>query len=75
MMSAITKTLDDIYESLHNDNENIDAHIASLKKALADEAKTSVELDPTRLAQPNRQGRKLLQSYFKKRGVVVTFPK
>lgn len=72
-MSAIAKTLDDIYESLHNDNENIDAHIASLKKALEGEAKTSVELDPTRLYQPNRQGRKLLQSYFKKRGVVVTF--
>ena len=27
--------------------------------------------DATKLAQNNRQGRKLMQSYFKKRGVAV----
>ncbi|MEI9902976.1 MAG: hypothetical protein WDN06_02585 [Asticcacaulis sp.] len=28
---------------------------------------------PSRLAQNNRQGRKIMQSYFKKRGVTVEF--
>lgn len=65
--------MEEIYHSLHNDNENLDAHIATLKKALAEEGKSSVEVDPTRISQPNRQGRKMMQSYFKKRGVTVTF--
>jgi hypothetical protein len=29
--------------------------------------------DPSRLAINNRQGRKTMQAYFKKRGVTVTF--
>jgi hypothetical protein len=29
--------------------------------------------EPARLAQNNRQGRKLMQSYFRKRGVAVSF--
>lgn len=74
-MSALTQAMEAIYQSLHNDNENIDTHIAALKKVLAAEGATSVEVDPTRLVQPNRQGRKMMQSYFKQRGVVVTFPK
>lgn len=74
-MSAVTQAMEAIYASLRNDNENIDAHIATLKKSLAAEGATSVEVDPTRLFQANRQGRKMMQSYFKQRGVVVTFPK
>lgn len=72
--SALTKALDDIYASLHNNNENLDTHIASLKGAVVALGAASVEMDPSKLPQPNRQGRKLLQSYFRKRGVVVTFP-
>lgn len=73
-MSSIKESLEPIYDSLQNDNEDIDTYIAALKKIMAAEDANSVEFDPTRLAQSNRQGRKLLQSYFKKHGVIVTFP-
>jgi hypothetical protein len=29
--------------------------------------------EPSKLAQNNRQGRKLMQAYFRKRGVTVSF--
>ena len=29
--------------------------------------------EPAKLAQNNRQGRKMMQSYFKKKGVAVSF--
>lgn len=72
-MTAITKdqALENIYASLMNDNEDIDTHIGVLKNALG--AEKSVIVDPARLPQNNRQGRKMMQSYFKKRGVTVTF--
>lgn len=72
-MSAIAEAMEAVYQSLHNDNEQLDTHIAALKKALAAEGKTSVEADPARIPTPNRQGRKMMQSYFKQRGVMVTF--
>jgi hypothetical protein len=72
-MTALTKdqALENVYASLMNDNEDIDTHIAALKNALG--AEKSVIVDPARLPQNNRQGRKMMQSYFKKRGVTVTF--
>ncbi|MFO0389946.1 MAG: hypothetical protein ACK502_09565 [Alphaproteobacteria bacterium] len=72
--AAINKALDDVYASLHNDNEGIDEKILALKIALFAEGKKSFEADPARLPHPNRQGRKMMQSYFKKRGLMVTFP-
>lgn len=74
-MSAQTveQILEDIYTSMKNDNDGIDDHIARLKTALAASGKDSVAVSADRLAQNNRQGRKVMQSYFKKRGVVVTF--
>lgn len=71
--AELMQALDDIYASLHNDNEDIDQRIIALKIALHQQGKKSVEVDPARLPQPNRQGRKMMQSYFKKRGVTVTF--
>jgi hypothetical protein len=65
------QALENIYLSLENNNHEIDTHIAALKTTLGD-SKTVV-VDPARLAMNNRQGRKLMQSYFKKRGIVVTF--
>ena len=65
--------LERIYVSLKNDNDNIDAHIDALKTALKKTGEKSVVVDPARLVQGNRQGRKIMQSYFKKRGVIVTF--
>lgn len=72
-MTALSKdqALENIYVSLTNDNEDIDVHIAALKEALGNEK--SVVIDPARLPQNNRQGRKMMQSYFKKRGLIVTF--
>ena len=72
--TALTKAMEDIYASLKNDNEDLDQRIIVLKIALRAQNLASVEVDPTRIPQPNRQGRKMMQSYFKKRGVTVTFP-
>lgn len=70
---SLEQALDNVYESLKNDNADIDNHIAALKAALTAQGKKEVEVDPARLAHNNRAGRKMMQSYFKKRGVTVTF--
>jgi hypothetical protein len=68
------QALENIYASILNDNEDIDTHIAAMKDALKAEGKTAeITVDPTRLAQNNRQGRKMMESYFKKRGLAVAF--
>jgi hypothetical protein len=68
------QALENIYAALLADNEGIDERIAELKAALAAEGKKpAVAVDPTRLAQNNRQGRKMMMSYFKKRGLDVSF--
>ncbi len=74
-MTALTleQALEGIYASLQNDNEDIDRHIAELKSTLDAAGKAEVEVDSSRLAQNNRQGRKMMESYFRKRGVIVTF--
>ena len=70
---TIEQALENIYTSLQNDNEDIDTHIGHLKTAMAPSGKKEIEVDPARLVQNNRQGRKMMQSYFKKRGIIVTF--
>lgn len=74
-MSDITysQAIDAIYASIRNDNEDIDTHIAALKGAMAREGLKEATFETARLAQPNRQGRKLMQAYFKKKGVAVSF--
>ncbi|QQG36144.1 MAG: hypothetical protein HYS17_11750 [Micavibrio aeruginosavorus] len=74
-MTALTveQALENIYTSLHNGNEDIDTHIRQLKESLPPDAQGAVRFDPARLPQNNRQGRKLMQSYFKKRGITVEF--
>jgi hypothetical protein len=62
-----------IYASLQADNADLDAHIAVLKAALAREGLKEAVFDPGRLAQSNRSGRKLMQAYFRQRGVKVVF--
>lgn len=70
---TLNQAIDNIYASLNNDNEDIDSHIAALKAAMAREGVKEAVFETTRLAQSNRQGRKLMQSYFKKKGVAVAF--
>ena len=74
-MSDITysQAIDAIYASIRNDNEDIDTHIAALKGAMAREGLKEATFETARLAQPNRQGRKLMQAYFRKKGVAVAF--
>jgi hypothetical protein len=70
---TVSEALEQIYTSLANDNAEIDARIRDLKTALAAEGVKEAVVEPGRLAQNNRQGRKMMQSYFKKRGVTVVF--
>lgn len=74
-MTALTvaQALENIYSSLQSDNVDIDTHIAQLKTALSAEGKKTAEVEAARLAQNNRQGRKVMEAYFRKRGVAVTF--
>ena len=62
-----------IYESLQADNADIDAHIATLKAALTRAGLKEAVFEPNRLVQNNRSGRKLMQAYFRQRGVAVKF--
>ncbi len=75
MALTLAQATEAVYQSLANDNQDIDLHIANLKAALAAAGKKEAVFNPARLAQNNRQGRKMMESYFKKRGVVVQFPK
>ncbi|MNT99437.1 hypothetical protein D3C72_2422810 [compost metagenome] len=74
-MSDITysQAIDAIYASIRNDNEDIDLHIAALKDAMAREGIKEATFETSKLAQPNRQGRKLMQAYFRKKGIAVDF--
>jgi hypothetical protein len=62
-----------IYESLRADNADIDVHIAALKAALTRAGLKEAVFDPAKLMQNNRSGRKLMQAYFRQRGVTVKF--
>ncbi len=74
-MSELTlaEAIENIYASLRADNADLDAHIVALKAALAREGKKQAVFDPTKLAQGNRSGRKLMHAYFRQRGVSVSF--
>lgn len=70
---TLNEAIDNIYTSLKENNADIDVHIAALKAAMAKDGVKEAMFDPAKLAQNNRQGRKMMQSYFKKRGVAVGF--
>ncbi len=67
------QAIEAVYESMFNDNEDLNDRIKDLKAAMKEEGLKNATFDPTRLVQNNREGRKRMQSYFKKRGVVVVF--
>ena len=73
MADTIKEVLERVHASLDNNNEGLDQRIAELKEALAANGQKKVLIDKTRLPQNNRQGRKMMQTYFKKRGVIVEF--
>lgn len=70
---TVAQAIDNIYASIKADNEDLDNHIAALKAAMAREGAKEAVFEPSKLAQSNRQGRKLMQAYFRKKGVAVGF--
>lgn len=70
---TVAEATDRIYESLQADNVDIDLHIAALKAALERAGLREAVFDPAKLVQNNRSGRKLMQAYFRQRGVMVKF--
>lgn len=72
-MTTVSEAIDSIYPSLHGDIEELDVKIAALKAAMAREGVKEAVFETGKLAQGNRQGRKFMQSYFRKKGVPVSF--
>jgi hypothetical protein len=72
---TLDQALDNIYASLKDDNREINTHIAALKAVMAREGVKEAVFQPAKLAQNNRQGRKFMQSYFRKQGIAVSFAK
>ena len=70
---TLNQAIDNIYASIKNENEDLDSHIVALKGAMAREGAKEAVFEPGKLAQSNRQGRKIMQSYFKKKGVAISF--
>jgi hypothetical protein len=70
---TLSQAIENIYASIHANNEDIDLHITALKEAMVREGAKEAVFEPAKLAQSNRQGRKIMQSYFKKKGVTVSF--
>jgi len=70
---TLNAAIDNIYASLAANNEELDAHIVALKTVLAREGLKEAVFEPAKLAQNNRSGRKLMQAYFRKKGVTVSF--
>lgn len=70
---TVAQAVEAIYTSLRNDNVDLDAHIAALKSAMGREGLAEATFETSKLVQPNRQGRKLMESYFRKKGVRVGF--
>ncbi|NTG20657.1 hypothetical protein G6L00_09455 [Agrobacterium rhizogenes] len=70
---TVAEIIDRIYGSLQADNADIDRHIATLKAALTQAGLKEAVFDPAKLVHNNRSGRKLMQAYFRQRGVTVKF--
>ena len=73
MIDAVKQALENVHTALNDNNNGLDIAIVHLKKAIAHAGAKTVLMEKTRLPQNNRQGRKMLQTYFKKRGVIVEF--
>jgi hypothetical protein len=73
--SKLDTIKDDIYAAIAADNEGLDDAIKALKEELKAQGTKEAVFEPTKLVQNNRQGRQMMKSYFKKRGVTVVFDK
>lgn len=73
--SKLDTIKEDIYEAMRNDNEGLDEALAALKVVLKEQGTKEATFETVKLVQNNRQGRQMMKSYFKKRGVIVKFDK
>lgn len=73
MADTVKQALEACHTALNDNNTGLDAAIVALKAALVSAGQKQVTMDKERLPQNNRQGRKMLQTYFKKRGVEVVY--
>jgi hypothetical protein len=73
MNPSVKQALETIHAALNDNNVGLDAAIAAAKIALAEAGEKKLLMEKERLPQNNRQGRKMLQTYFKKRGVEVVY--
>ncbi len=71
--TSLQNAIEGVYTCLHNNNIDLDQAIAALKRVMTEGQIKEVSFEPKRLAQNNRSGRKLMQAYFRKRGVTVCF--
>ena len=70
---TLEQAIDNIYTSLKQDNLDIEQHIGALKATMAAHNVKTAEFEPERLVQNNRAGRKMMESFFRKRGVTIAF--
>lgn len=71
--NKLDRIKEDIYESIRNNNEGILELVAALKEELRAQGAKEAVFEPEKLVQNNRQGRQMMKSFFKKRGVIVKF--
>lgn len=69
----VKEALEKVHASLNDNNVGLDETIVVLKTAMVAAGEKTVTMVKERLPQNNRQGRKMLQTYFKKRGVLVEY--
>jgi len=72
-MTTVAEAIEAIYPLLDARSDELDPQIAVLKAAMKQEGVKEATFEIGKLAQGNRQGRKLMQSYFRKKGVAVAF--
>ncbi len=70
---SLQQAIDNIYASLKADNAELLERIAELRAAMAREGVKEAVFEPAKLAQNNRQGRKLMQAFFRNHGIIVSF--
>jgi hypothetical protein len=73
--TKIDKAMEDVYAALDADNEGLEDQIRALRDVLREAGEKTATFDTSRLPNNTRQGRKMMQTYFKKRGVLVEFDK
>lgn len=73
--SKFETAMEDVYTALNADNDGLEDQIRALRDVMREGGEKIATFDTSRLPNNTRQGRKMMQTYFKKRGVVVEFDK